>query len=175
MAELILRPDEVVDQGAWSLEGGSLIDALSDESDSTTVYNTNGNQSMTLSMTDIPEESEGETFTSLTVTIRAKVSGKGAASTNVRVINGEETISLSTHTISSSGITAYTSLNSSIDGMSLETLNGLIFYMIGLDNTQAFYSEVFFTLTYDEAPVIIIPPIKLMSGRIQLTSGKISI
>jgi hypothetical protein len=175
MAELILRPDDVIDQGEWSLEGGELIDALSDSSDITKVFNTNGNQSMTLSMTDIPEPYSEETFTSLTVTVHAGPTGKGAASTAVGVYNGEEVIgALNCAIESDTEITAYTSEDIDVAGMSLETLNSLHFQMTGLDDTQAFYSEVFFTLTYS-LTVQVTRNANFLSGYINLSQGKVTI
>jgi len=174
MAELIIRPDNVVSMGNWDPTAQSTVaDYMSDNSDDTTVFNTNGNQSMQLSLADIPELYDEATFTSATATIRARRSGKGNASTTVKILNGTEAIVETTHTINSIAIAAYTSGIADISEMDLETINNLQFYMIGTGNTQAYYSEVFFTLTYEVEETPPVRGVKLSSGKLVLT-GKVT-
>ena len=131
MAELILRPDEVVAMGSWDpSETSAVIAILGDPEDTHTVYNTNGNQPMQLSLADIPELYSEETFTTITATINARKGSKGNATTTVKILDGFDEVVSTNHTITSSGIAAYTTDLGDISHMDLDTLNDLQFYMI---------------------------------------------
>jgi hypothetical protein len=175
MAELILRPDEVIDMGEWDPSSASeVISILGDPEDTHTVYNTNGNQAMHLSLANIPAQQENSTFTSITATINARKGGKGSATTTVEVLNGGAEVTSTTLSITSGTITEYTTDLGDISSMNLSTLNGLTFNMTGTGNTQAYYQDVWVTLTYTD-PILSNGLIILSSGLIQLTEGKLTL
>jgi hypothetical protein len=172
MAELILRPDAVTAMGSWDpTDTSAVIAILGDPGDTHTVYNTNANQPMQLSLADIPELYSEETFTTITATINARKGGKGNASTSVKILDGFDEVVSTDISISSVGITAYTTELGDISSMSVSDINDLQFYMIGLDNTQAFYQDVWVTLTYQGPPPV--QGVKLSSGKLVLT-GKVT-
>ena len=174
MAELILRPDEVVAMGSWDPSvDAAIIAILGDPEDTNTVYNTTQNQSMQLAFADIPEEYEAETFTSITATINARTGGRGAATTTVKILDGFVEVVSTNTTINTVGIAAYTTALGDISSMSLERINDLQFYMIGTAGTQAWYQDVWFTLTYTGAAATPVQGVKLSSGKLVLT-GKVT-
>ena len=176
MAELILRPNSVTAMGEWDpSESAAIIAILGDPDDTHTVYNTNADQSMQLAFADIPEEYSEETFTTITATLNARKGGKGNASTNIKILtDGGDEISPTSLTISTDDINTYTSDIGDIAGLNVEDINALQFYMIGTGSTQAFYQDIWFTLTYTDAPPAP-DTINLSLGKINLSQGKVTI
>jgi hypothetical protein len=176
MATTILRPSSTISAGSWSVADALIYATLSDQNDATEVYNTTGNQSMTLALDDLSDDINNfNQATSARLTVRARKGGKGIATFTAKLQNEDgEDLTSTDHTVEESSLTNFLSDLADISSQNEEFISGLRVVILGTNGTQAFFAEVSVSLVYSETAVgngtIIIP-----SGLIQLTSGKITL
>ena len=108
MPTVTIRPDSTVSAGNWSVADANIPGQINDQSDSTSVYNTTVNQNFIVNLDDV--SLSGATFNSFTVTVRAKVSGKGSSEWNTRLLDpvGGSTLSTTNSSTSSPSFSDFT-------------------------------------------------------------------
>ena len=166
MAITNISPNSVEFAGSWSLPNSSILDILSDGTDEGAFSNSSGNQALIVGLEDV---GINFTFTSFTSTIHARKGPKGNGSVNIRVTtNAGDTLSSHDITVNTEGVSVYTTPSTSLS-FNTSVANGLLLHILGLDDTQCFYSEAFVTLTGTSTSGLI----QLNSGLVQLTDGKV--
>ena len=166
MAITNISPNSVEFAGSWSLPNSSILDILSDGTDEGAFSNSSGNQALIVGLEDV---GINFTFTSFTSTIHARKGPKSNGSVNIRVTtNAGDTLSSHDITVNTEGVSVYTTPSTSLS-FNTSVANGLLLHILGLDDTQCFYSEAFVTLTGTSTSGLI----QLNSGLVQLTDGKV--
>lgn len=172
MPSVIIRPDATVSAGNWSIQDGLIAGVLGDQNVATEVLNTSGNQSIITTLSDVSGGLGAQQFTSATITVSAKQSGKGTATFSAFLLDGSNNI-LSTANFTATS-TTYSNFDDAVSvNFDNDQVNNLRLMITTTGNTQAFFNEAFVTLEYgvveSNGEVI------LSSGLIQLTSGKVTL
>ena len=176
MPSLILRPNELIDAGEWSVEGDELLETISDNADTATI-NQAQNQSITVNLDNVPSAQSTATFNTITATAITAPTTKGNPAFILAILKSNSTQIFDQQFINSSGgvqILTTDVVTLSGDNSKAEFISSLILQYTGLSGTQASLSELFITVTYTE-PALGAGKITLSEGLIRLTSGKISI
>lgn len=170
MATTTFRPDGTISAGNWSVSDSAIPGNLNDSDDATIVYNTTGNQTMTLTL-DNPA-SDIDTVTSITPVIRCRRGGKGGMSFTMTVEGSSATyINAEAFSTTSASLTTLTGNTTSVSFGNTEA-NSLRMILTGTSGTQGFFADVSFTIVYTAStPGDAV--IRVESGKLQLSTGKI--
>jgi len=149
MPTVIIRPNSTSSAGNWSVADANIPGQINDQSDVSFVINNSANQDFTVNLDDV--SLSGATFNSFTVTVRAKVSGKGSSEWNTRLLDtvGSSILSSTNSSTSSSSFSDIASGSGSFSaGFSETAVNGLQVRVLTLNNTQCVIAELFITIDY---------------------------
>ena len=169
MATTTFRPDGTISAGNWSVADSSIPGVLNDSDDATIVYNTTGDQTMSLTL-DNPA-SDIDTVTSITPVIRCRRGGKGSASFTITIEGSSATyINAEAFSTSAASLETLTGNTTSVSFGNTEA-NSLRMILTGTSGTQGFFADVSFTIVYTASSSDAI--IRVESGKLQLSTGKI--
>ena len=175
MATTISRPDGTVSAGNWRVGDAAIPVVLNDSDDSTIVYNTSANQTMTLTL-DMPV-SDISLLKSLQPVIRVRRGGKGSASFTVTIDDGSQ-VFINAEAFSTTSATLETLTGTEEDvssiGAGQTQANNLRVIITGTGSTQGFFADFFLNVEYDPTSTAA-GTVSLTSGTVTLTSGMITL
>jgi len=173
MPSVIIRPDVTVSAGNWSVSDLLIADILGDQNATTEIFNSSANQEVVMTLTDVSDGLGLQQFTSATITVSAKKSGKGDGNFKAILLDSSSTIIHSANFTVQDAIYINFTTTANIN-FHTSDINDLRLSITTTLGTQVLFNEAFVTVVYGES-LSDTGKITLSSGLIQLTSGKVTL